>query len=465
MRFLAALVLALPVFGHVGSPDIFLEGAAGPYPLFITIRPPVVIPGVAEVEIRARTPGIRQVRIVPTPMQGAGAKFAPTPDIATPSKDDAQFFTGSLWMMNSGSWQIRVTAEGDRGTGQLSVPVPALASRTETMGAGLGAILAALGLLLAAGAVAVMGAASGEASLEPDAGFPNAARSRSRRAMGITAAVVLAILYYGNRWWNDEAASYARIVYKPMEMTPSFSGGTLKLELKDPGWLPRQIDDFVPDHNHLMHLYVIALPGMDRVWHLHPDMTSAGKFTHVLPPMPAGRYGLYADVVHESGLPETMVAGIDLPAVAGKPLSGDDSGGASVPTGDSFALAGSGRMIFEREPAYAVKRAYAFRFRVEDAAGKPARDLELYMGMPGHAAFVKRDRTVFAHVHPTGSVPMASLAVANPGAAGHSAHHHDALPAEVSFPYGFPKPGEYRIFVQVRRADGVQTAAFDVTAR
>ena len=38
-------------------------------------------------------------------------------------------------------------------------------------------------------------------------------------------------------------------------------------------------------------------------------------------------------------------------------------------------------------------------------------DLELYMGMPGHAMFVRRDRRVFAHVHPSGSAPMAALEI------------------------------------------------------
>ena len=106
-----------------------------------------------------------------------------------------------------------------------------------------------------------------------------------------------------------------------------------------------------------------------------------------------------------------------------------------------------------------------FTFRVEDAHGQPARDLELYMGMPGHAIFVKRDRTVFAHVHPSGSAPMAAMEIAMPTDPAH-AHHMAtaaATPSTVTFPYGFPESGEYRIFVQVKRAGHVMTGAFDAT--
>jgi hypothetical protein len=117
-----------------------------------------------------------------------------------------------------------------------------------------------------------------------------------------------------------------------------------------------------------------------------------------------------------------------------------------------------------------VKQATLFRFKVEDAGGQPARDLELYMGMPGHAVFVKRDLSVFAHVHPSGTAPMASMALAAatlPPAGGSKADPHAghaaaaALPPAVTFPYGFPQPGDYRIFVQVRKAGAVQTGTFD----
>ncbi|PYP35456.1 MAG: hypothetical protein DMD48_14260, partial [Gemmatimonadetes bacterium] len=43
--FVAALALQPSVAAHVGSPDVFLDGLAGPYRLFVTVRPPYAIPG------------------------------------------------------------------------------------------------------------------------------------------------------------------------------------------------------------------------------------------------------------------------------------------------------------------------------------------------------------------------------------------------------------------------------------
>lgn len=465
MLRLSLLLFAVTARAHVGSPDIFLEGKAGPYPVFVSVRPPTVIPGVAEVDIRVRAGDVRQIKVAPTPVQGPGARLAPTPDIAVRSKDDPQFYTGSLWLMTSGSWQVKVIVDGAEGTGELGVPVPALANRTEGMGTGLGAILAALTILLSVGAVSLVGAAFREARLEPGVAAGPPERFQARRAMAVVACLVAAILYFGNNWWNDEAANYSRIIYQPLQMAGKVSDGNLHLTLSDPGWLGRQVDDFVPDHNHLMHLFVIRLPEMERVWHLHPEMTAPGQFTHRLPAMPAGKYALYADVVHQSGLPETMVTEIELPQIAGAPLAGDDSAGVGTAVRqadfkrDVFELPDGTAMTFLREiPVYPLRKPHAFRFRVA------AKDLELYMGMPGHAAFVKHDRTVFAHVHPTGSVPMAALQLTQPDP--HAGHNMSgALPDVVSFPYGFPQPGDYRVFVQIKRAGAVQTGFFDVRVK
>jgi hypothetical protein len=214
---------------------------------------------------------------------------------------------------------------------------------------------------------------------------------------------------------------------------------------------------------------------MERAWHLHPDLRETGLFTHDLPPMPAGRYRLFADVVHANGLPETMTSEVELPAIAeGRPLEGDDSTAAGPPLSAAnpemmvASLSEGYKMIWLREPAQIERRKPSrLRFRIEDAAGAPARDLELYMGMPGHLMLVKHDGSVFAHVHPSGSVPMASVALTVPAAAGPHASHAmtAALPNEVSFPYGFPSSGDYRLFVQVKRAGRVETGVVDVRIR
>jgi hypothetical protein len=41
------LSAAIPAVAHVGSPDVYYEGDAGPYHLFVTVRMPQVVPGVA----------------------------------------------------------------------------------------------------------------------------------------------------------------------------------------------------------------------------------------------------------------------------------------------------------------------------------------------------------------------------------------------------------------------------------
>src|ERR1700733_1657406 len=92
-RLLALLFFALPIAAHVGSPDVFFDGLAGPYPVLIVIRPPVVIPGTAQVEVRTPTHGIRTVKLLPMPLTGVGSKFPPTADVASRASADPALFT------------------------------------------------------------------------------------------------------------------------------------------------------------------------------------------------------------------------------------------------------------------------------------------------------------------------------------------------------------------------------------
>jgi hypothetical protein len=480
------------LWAHVGSPDVFYEGEAGPYRLFVTIRVPQVVPGVAGIEIRSHSPDLRQVRIVPLRLTGPGSKYPPTPDVAERSKADSQFFSGSLWLMEFGSLQVRILVDGDRGHGEMAVPVLAEAQRVLPMQKPLGVLLAALMVLLAAGLISIAGAGSREAQLEPGSEPTASDRRRGRIALGIAAAVVLATLLAGDRWWRAEAARYTQNIYRNPQVTASLEAGNrLVLRSDDAKWVEQlKRQPLVPDHDHLVHLFLIRTPALDELRHLHPDLTAPGVFAVDLPSVPAGHYQVFADIVHASGFPETLISAIDLPNVAGDPLSGDDSAAAATPLqktlGDTrvydFAD-GSGRMLWGA-PASPIKANMPaeFRFRVEDAGGRPVNDLEPYMGMAIHAEILRSDCKVFAHVHPAGSVSMAALELAESGLPGTGASVSGpsesgspevsmagmAMPApsepigpEVSFPYAFPEPGIYRVFAQVRRNGKVQTGIFD----
>ena len=51
-----------------------------------------------------------------------------------------------------------------------------------------------------------------------------------------------------------------RYVYKPLDLEARTDGNRLTLQLADPGWLrSRHVDDLLPDHGHLMHLFVLSL--------------------------------------------------------------------------------------------------------------------------------------------------------------------------------------------------------------
>jgi hypothetical protein len=470
MRILALLLAAAaPLLAHVGSPDVYFEGNAGPYRVLITIRPPQVVPGVAEIEVRTAVAGAETVRVAPLRIT-AGKQFSPVPDSTRQSKEDAQYFTGSLWLMSTGEWKVLVQVDGKLGHGEIAVPVPALSTRVIGMQSTLAMGLIPLGLVLVFGLASIVGASVREGELAPGVAAPAGRVGRSRVIMAITLAGIAVVLYFGNVWWTVEAGSYSRIVYKPLTFEPSAHNGVLQLKFKDPGWLNRRVDDLLPDHGHLMHLYLVTLPHFDQAWHLHPERADeADTFVQTLPSLPAGKYGLYGDIVHASGIAETVTGQIELPAISGAKLTGDDAASGPPPepaTGynpDVALLPGGYRMVWEHSAQkLQARKPYEFRFHLMDAKGADARDVELYMGMLGHAAFIKDDGSVFAHVHPSGSVSAATMALAMPENP-HAMHMMaaDGLPATVSFPYGLPKPGVYRIFVQMKRSGEIMTGLFN----
>lgn len=495
LLLLCLLVAPHAAHAHVGSKDVFEQVNAGPYKLFVTIRMPTVIPGVATIEARSGGAAINNIQITPLPVTGEASKHPPTSDPMAPSAADPDFFTGSLWLMAPGSWQVRFHVNGVAGVQTVSVPVPAMALSTLKMQRGLAITLAILGLFLVLSMAGIVAASVREARLEPGA---VASPTRRRRAVFATIgslAVMALVIWGGAHWWHVEAASYSLDIYHPLTVNPVLSGNQLDLNVladdQHRGRTARSNADFLPDHGHLMHLYAIREPEMDAAFHLHPVLAGTGDFRTSLPVMPPGNYSLYGDVVHANGFPETLVAKITIPAsMAGGPLGEEDAAAQPQPLsqgqlGNIFKLPDGYTMVWDRPTAITAGTAYAFRFHLLDAYGMPATNMQPYLGMAGHAAFVKADGTVFAHTHPEGSAAMASLMLANEEMSESSTsidpttnmsidpnmkmempmQHSEPLSNTVEFPYGFPSSGRYRIFVQMKHGSTVETGVFDTSVQ
>ena len=481
-----------PAGAHTGSKDVFEQISAGPYKLFITIRPPTVVPGVAVVEVRTLGPEVHALTVAPVPLVGEASLHPPAPDALKRSAVDPAFFTGSVWLMAAGSWQVRFGVQGAGGPAAASVPVPAIAISVLKMQHSLGLILAILGLVLAFGMAGIIYGAVREARLVPGEQPPPSRNRRALVAGGVALAIVVLMAWLGNRWWDVEAAGYGAEIFQPLTLHPVLSGGILDLHV-DKGKLEehgqrRSNQDLLLDHGHVMHLYAIRWPQMDAAYHLHPAQVSPGDLRSTLPAMVPGTYRLFGDIVHRSGFPETLTATLVVPSGSSRaPLDAEDAAATPAPLssgdlGTRYRLPDGYTMVWDRPATLTADTAELFRFKLYDPNGELATDVQPYLGMAGHAAFVKADGSVFAHTHPEGSAAMPAMMLANPGASDMAAmpmesssddagkqvdgaHRPEPLDPIVEFPYGFPAGGRYRIFVQMKHGGTVETGVFDAEVK
>jgi hypothetical protein len=496
----AAIILTS---GHVGSPDAWLEGNAGPYPVVVNVQVPGVVPGIANVYVRITGDAVRSVQQV----AASGNKFdataaAPPPEIAEPVSGDPSLYHVPLWMMTPGSSSVTVFVRGTHGEGKIVVPVVIVANQRLVLNRPFGVALAAIGVLLFLGLISITGAMAREAGLPRGVPSDPMRRRKARIVMGATALVAGMLLLGGWQWWNAEDQQFLRTLYKPMASlaTVRTSGGAMYLDftITDSRWtqlhhsrlLTRSnistVSPLVRDHGKLMHLFLIRAPDMRVFAHLHPTTTDSITFPTSLPPIPAGHYRVFADIVCESGYAETLTTEVDLPipTVGSRQRSDvsdpDDSWSVDAPSTSDTALLADGSVMRWKRVSMpgVVNRPAPLSFTVMDAAGR-AVTLEPYMGMAAHAVVLRDDGSVFVHLHPQGTVSMGAQETfarrrSTDTVAGMVARRMQAdtgmsmtmsMPVignTVRFPYAFPKPGNYRIWVQVKRAGRILTGVFDM---
>ena len=489
MKRLRRCALLLGVVGiasaDIGSPNVIFDGNAGPYPVRVVVRPPNVVPGLADVIVRVDAPDAGRVVLRPVYAR-VGVNGAPQGDDAKPVAGQRNVYTGQLWLMVRGAYSVYVTVLGRRGSGTAIVPVNSFATGRLGLSRGLGALLTTLAVLLLAGLVTIVRAASGESLLPPG----QALDSRTRHRANVTAVIatpVLGLLVLGGaKWWSAVDAEYQRSMYRPPAVdavvTTDGTQRMLRLSLRDTASYRALLSAVIPDHGKMMHLFLVKDPDLSAFAHLHPIQTDSLSFSTGIPGVPAGRYRVFGDLALENGTTLTVSTSVEVPALAlapARPNDPDDAWavtpsvtqlwpGASVPIeNDRLVMLWAGTAT-----PFHVGEVTELRFAVRTRDGAAA-TLEPYLGMTAHAVVMHHDGSVFVHLHPMGTVSMAAQRVfvlrdrGDTTPNGRLRVDSTAMPMATpdasgfTLPYEFPKPGRYRIWVQVK-ADGVPwTAVFD----
>lgn len=466
---LLALIAAMPALAHVGSPNIFFEGEAGAYPIRVLIRPPRVVPGLAEISVRVKTNSVSKVSVLPA-RWNTGRKGSPPPDVAIPVKGETNLFTSELWLMDSGAYSVFVNVEGGAGTGTAIVPVNSLALTRLEMPKWMAGMFLAFGAALFVSLSALVGTAVREGSLPLGGAIDPRRRVWGKVAAAIAVLVASGALAIGNNWWNAVDNDFQRHrLYKPVVARSAVENGYLTLTTPDKGEGRLDFTPLVPDHGKMMHLFLIEKGSGRGFAHLHP--IREGDFRAALPNLPAGAYHIYADVTRESGLTETWISNIELPAHASAAqLDKDDAFLIGEPGASKVTLPNGATMVAESGAEFRADQETTLRFLVRETDDTIAQ-LEPYLGMYAHAVIWKSDGTVFTHLHPLGTISMTSQLLFARREKGERLANQPldvicgAPPKEVAFPYAFPEPGDYRVWVQVKMKGEVQTAVFAARVR
>lgn len=481
LLFFILLLAAQCARAHIGSPNVFFDGKAGAHAVRVIIRPPAAIPGIAQIDIRTAAPGIKVRAVLLT----AADEAAAAPIAATPV--EGELSNAAIWLSRAGDYDIRVTV----GSHELHIPLRAASLVRPQMPAGLRSALAISGALLILAAALIAGAAARQSTLAPTATPTIRDKRRGIRVAIATLALLVAATYAGTvRWQKMDSDFRNNALTKPLPVEAAIRTEDERhiLTLTQPRDADVTWASLVTDHGKLMHLFLVESGGGRAFAHLHPVRRDYRTFEGVLPSLPAGDYTIYGEVTHETGSSDTVVGSIKMPAPLGSAPQTDWTmanevwclsppatvGNAAAPgaldpddswhvgpssTTRSAPLMGGGRILLQTPGELTADRDTLLRFAIVTAGGESV-PLQTYMGMAGHCVIRREDGSVFTHLHPSGSVSMAAQQILTPEKTPTA-----MLPPagnEITFPYAFPQPGNYRAWVQIRTAGRVLTGVFDL---
>jgi len=204
----------------------------------------------------------------------------------------------------------------------------------------------------------------------------------------------------------------------------------LRFVIRDRDRPPKAIvDGFEVVHEALFHL-ILVRADLAHFAHEHPLQQPDGSFVLRYRFPAGGDFRLFADVAPKGAGSQILFSRL---AVAG-PKDGGAAGG-------GHANQQEGLQISTEDRKYPPAKSVKIGFRIVDrATGAPARDLEPYLGVPGHLLMVHEDGMTFVHSHPADEIATSE--------------------GGIEFLARFPKAGRYRAWMQGKRAGKVFTAEF-----
>jgi hypothetical protein len=233
-----------------------------------------------------------------------------------------------------------------------------------------------------------------------------------------------------------------------LETTPSpIAAGKpfrLRLVVRDPD-TKQIVREFATVHEKRFHLFVLS-QDLEHYDHVHPQQEADGSFVLDVTVPREGFYRLYADFLPGGGTPQV----IPRPLVT-RGFTGDLASSQARLAPDReltktvammkvrLTLAGNGLVAGRDEK---------FTYTLTDArTGAPVTDVEPYLGAWGHSLVMSEDTEHFVHAHPLEALPATIVGGGGP---------------ELTFKAMLPKPGNYRVWTQIKRGGVVSTAMFTV---
>jgi plastocyanin len=219
-------------------------------------------------------------------------------------------------------------------------------------------------------------------------------------------------------------------------------------------------------HEKPMHLLIVS-KDLAEFYHVHPEQSPDGsyKVTHTFPN--GGDYRLYVDFTPARSAQivdqiDVNVRGPERPRVALAPDTKFEK------TVDGL------KVVMKPSAKISAGQELMLNFQAFDAvSGKPATDLQNYLGELAHFVIISEDLQDFVHAHPMAKgESMDSMNAGDARASEHSkdGHQHSAKESnadvpgrsEVSAHTTFPRAGLYKLWAQFQRAGKVISVPFVV---